>query len=259
MDFQSKAQLILAQTFWLQGFPDRAVDAVSEAERFETPNDLSTCQALIIAMEMFRLMRDWDALETRLDRLVRLAGDASLEPYAWLGTGFKGELALRRGNVELAMDILRDAIPRLEADRFELYLPWLRRALSEGLAARGYWDQALNLVRGEIESILERRGAYYAPEFLRVHGDLLTGAGDESEAEAQYLRSIALAKDQGALSWQLRTTSSLARLRFRQGRQAEADTMLTDVLAAFTEGFGTEDLKEARLLIGQPGSPDTSG
>ena len=256
MDFQSKAQLILAQTYWLQGFPDRAVDTVLEGERFETPNDLSTCQALIIAMETFRLMRDWDALEERLDRLIRLAGEASLEPYGWLGMGFRGEVALRRGNVELGMDILRDAIARLEADRFELYLPWLRCALAEGLATCGYWDQALDLVRREIDSIRERGGAYYVPEFLRIHGDLLTGAGADSEAEANYLRSIDIAKEQSALSWQLRTTTSFARLRSGQGRRAEAYTMLEEVLSAFTEGFQTEDLKAARLLHKQLGGPD---
>ena len=133
MDFQSKAQLILAQTYWLQGFPDRAVDTVLEGERFETPSDLSTCQALIIAMETFRLMRDWDALEERLDRLIRLAGEASLEPYGWLGMGFRGEVALRRGNVELGMNILRDAIARLEADRFEA-LPALAQVRPGGRA-----------------------------------------------------------------------------------------------------------------------------
>ena len=250
MDFQSKAHLILAQTYWLQGYPDRAVDTVLEAERFETPSDLSTCQALIIAMETFRLMRDWDALEERLDRLIRLAGEASLEPYGWLGMGFRGEVTLRRGNVELGMNILRDAIARLEADRFELYLPWLRCALAEGLATCGYWDQALDLVRREINSILERGGAYYVPEFLRIHGDLLTGAGADSGAEAYYLRSIAMAKEQSALSWQLRTTTSFARLRSGQGRRAEVRyTMLEEVLSAFTEGFETEDLKAAKLLL----------
>jgi predicted ATPase/DNA-binding winged helix-turn-helix (wHTH) protein len=249
MDFQSKAQLIMAQTLWLQGYPDRAVDTVREADRFEPANDLSTCQALIIALEVFRLRRDWATFEGRLDRLILLSGEASLEPYGWLGMGFKGEVTLRRGDVEPGISIIRDAIAKLQADRFELFLPWLRCTLAEGLAIRGYWDQALDLVRGEIDSILERGGAYYLPELLRVHGDLLTGAGAETEAEAQYLRSIVVAKEQTALSWHLRTAMSLARLWSRHGRSEDARRMLEGVYAGFTEGFGTDDLKAAKLLL----------
>jgi predicted ATPase/DNA-binding winged helix-turn-helix (wHTH) protein len=249
MDFQSKSQLIMAQTLWLQGYPDRAVATVREAERFEPANDLSTCQTLIIAMEVFRLTRDWATFEGYLGRLIQVSGEASLEPYGWLGLGFKGELALKRGDVELGISIVRDAIARLQADRFELFLPWLRCALADGLAIRGYWDQALDLVRGEIESILQRGGAYYLPELLRVHGDLLTGAGAETEAEAQYLRSIDVAKEQTALSWHLRTATSLARLWSRHGRSKDARSMLEGVYADFSEGFGTEDLKTAKLLL----------
>jgi predicted ATPase/DNA-binding winged helix-turn-helix (wHTH) protein len=249
MDFQSKAQLIMAQTLWLKGYPDRAVDTVREAERFEPANDHSTCQALIIAMEVFRLMRDWETFKDRLDRLILLSSEASLEPYGWLGMGFKGEVTVRRGDVEPGMSILRDAIVKLQSDRFELFLPWLRCALAEGLAIRGYWDQALDLVRGEIDSILERGGAYYLPELLRVHGDLLTGAGAETEAEAQYLRSIAVAKEQTALSWHLRTAMSLARLWSRHGRSEDARMMLEGVYAGFNEGFGTQDLQAAKLLL----------
>lgn len=249
MDFQSKAQLIMALTLWLQGYPDRAADIVREAERFEPTNDLSTCQALIIMMEFFRLRRDWAAFEERLNRLIRLSGEVSLEPYRWLGMGFKGEIAVRNGDVESGMAVIRDAIARLQADRFELYLPWLRCTLAEGLSARGYWDQAVDLVRREIDSVLGRGGAYYLPELMRVHGDLLTVAGAETEAEIQYLRSDAVAKEHTALSWQLRTMTSFSRLRLRQGRHTEAYTMLEDVLAAFTEGFETEDLQQARHLL----------
>ncbi|HYF88034.1 ATP-binding protein [Azospirillum sp.] len=249
MDFQSKAQLIMAQTLWLQGYPDQAADTVREAERFEPTNDLSICQSLILAMELFRLRRDWALFEERLDRLIRLSSAASLAPYEWLGMAFKGEVALRRGNVGPGMSVIRDYIAKLQADRFELFLPCLRCTLAEGLATRGYWDQALDLVRVEIDSVLGRGGAYYLPELLRVYGDLLTMAGDETEAEAQYLRSITVAKEQAALSWQLRTTISFSRLALRQGRRREAHTKLEEVLSAFTEGFKTEDLQQARLLL----------
>jgi predicted ATPase len=44
---------------------------------------------------------------------------------------------------------------------------------------------------------------------------------------------------------------SLARLRQRQGRYAEAVEVLAPVYARFREGFATRDLKAARALLEQ--------
>ena len=58
-----------------------------------------------------------------------------------------------------------------------------------------------------------------------------------------------MADAQGALSWRLRTISSQARLRLKQGRLSEAREMLADTYGRFTEGFETLDLRTARALI----------
>jgi predicted ATPase len=47
----------------------------------------------------------------------------------------------------------------------------------------------------------------------------------------------------------LRAAVSLARLRGDQGRQAEAYDLLAPVYGWFTEGFDTQDLKEAKALL----------
>jgi len=52
-----------------------------------------------------------------------------------------------------------------------------------------------------------------------------------------------------AKSWELRATTSLARLLVKQGRHDEARTMLAEAHGWFTEGFDTADLKDARALL----------
>jgi len=42
---------------------------------------------------------------------------------------------------------------------------------------------------------------------------------------------------------------SLARLRRQQGRHTEARDLLAPIHGWFTEGFNTDDLKEARALL----------
>ena len=48
---------------------------------------------------------------------------------------------------------------------------------------------------------------------------------------------------------ELRATVGLARLLAKQGRRAEARTMLADIYCWFTEGLDTADLKEAKALL----------
>ena len=49
--------------------------------------------------------------------------------------------------------------------------------------------------------------------------------------------------------WELRATTSLARLLAKQGQRDEARAMLAEIYNWFTEGFDTPDLKDAKTLL----------
>ena len=53
----------------------------------------------------------------------------------------------------------------------------------------------------------------------------------------------------GSKAYELRATTSLARLLAKQGKRAEARTMLAEIYGWFTEGFDTADLKDAKALL----------
>jgi len=57
------------------------------------------------------------------------------------------------------------------------------------------------------------------------------------------------AASQNALSWELRAATSLARLMHERGRGDEGRSVLQTTYDRFSEGFETEDLKQARLLL----------
>src|SRR5258708_220393 len=67
--------------------------------------------------------------------------------------------------------------------------------------------------------------------------------------EAGCREAVALAKQMDAKAWELRATTSLARLLAQQGRRDEARTMLAEIYNWFTEGFDTADLKDAKALL----------
>jgi predicted ATPase len=80
---------------------------------------------------------------------------------------------------------------------------------------------------------------------------LKEGALNAAAAENQFRRSLDLARHQGALSWELRTATSLARLWQDQGRVGEAHDLLASVYGRFIEGFVTADLVAARALLNE--------
>ena len=87
-----------------------------------------------------------------------------------------------------------------------------------------------------------------------MRGELEFKVGQSESAEADFRAAIETAHRMGARSYELRATTSLARLLASQGRRDEARTMLADIYNWFTEGFDTLDLKEAKALLQELGA-----
>jgi predicted ATPase len=82
-------------------------------------------------------------------------------------------------------------------------------------------------------------------EGLGLEGELLLASKepDESRAEASFHKANAIAREQGAKSFELRAATSLARLLAHLGRRGEARALLAPIYGWFT------DLKEAKGLL----------
>jgi predicted ATPase len=89
-------------------------------------------------------------------------------------------------------------------------------------------------------------------EVLRIRGELLLLQGEPgaaAAAESYFRQALDWAHRQGALSWELRAATSLARLLGDQGHSADATALLQPVYDGFTEGFDTSDLTAAKALL----------
>jgi predicted ATPase len=69
------------------------------------------------------------------------------------------------------------------------------------------------------------------------------------EAEQYFRKAIEVARNQEAKFWELRATTSLARLLRDTNRRDEARAMLADIYNWFSEGFDTADLTDAKALL----------
>ena len=88
-------------------------------------------------------------------------------------------------------------------------------------------------------------------EIHRLRGEL-TGQlphPDPAKVEESFRTALAIAREQGTRGYELRAATSLARLWREQGRRTEARDLLAPLYGWFTEGFDTQDLKEAKALL----------
>jgi predicted ATPase len=92
---------------------------------------------------------------------------------------------------------------------------------------------------------------YYEAELLRLKGEWLVARRpvQSHKAEACLQQALAVAREQEAKLFELRASTSLARLWRDQGKRDEARDLLAPVYGWFTEGFDTGDLKEAKALL----------
>ena len=95
----------------------------------------------------------------------------------------------------------------------------------------------------------------FEPELYSVKGELLLMCDppDEVGAERCFRTAIDFARRQKARFFELRATTSLARLLKRQGKIDEARAMLSGIYKWFTEGFEFADLKDAKVLLDELG------
>lgn len=241
-----------AQYLWIIGYPDQAVAASNErddhARRRNHPFDLAF--ALTLGAQVFDFLHEPDELMRRAEEAdsvgrrfgVSLFFEVMAEisrGIAWLRAGRHAESALR----------LDRAIARLAATGHRIWIGYLRALQAEALALSGDAEAADKLLDESIARITAGEDRCHLAEVLRLKGWLLWRQGRQKEAEEQLQAALALARKQGARSWELRSAVTFARLRAEVGDQASAFAMLEPIYGWFTEGFDSKDLKDAKALL----------
>ena len=254
---KSLAGGILARNLWLQGHPSqaaaRARQTISDAA--EIDHSLTLCIALLGGIAVFLWSGDLPSAEEHIEWLITHAESHSLSPYVLVGRGFGGEVAIRRGDAKGGIEILRQCLEKLHATTYEVFTTALEISLAQGLAAIGPFDEAITRIDKTIERVETNGDLCYMPELLRIKGNLLLSMPHSiaDDAENYFTQSLALSRHQGARAWELRTATDLAALWVRQGRSADAQSLLQPVFEQFTEGSDMADVKAAEYLLAKLG------
>ena len=243
----------LARNLWLQGHPARAMERVrqtiKDAESKRHPASLGL--ALSWAPGLFLWVGDLQSAEEHADWLHSHAEYHSLRPYLAIALGYKGALALGRGDARTGVVDLRRCLEQLHAMRYRMFSTEFKLSLVQGLVALGIFDDSLALVDETIRLVEENGDLIHMPEALRVKGRVLLSMPQRrvQEAETCFIQSLDWSRQQGARAWGLRTAVDLATLRAAQGQRASALTILQPIFDEFLEGLDTADLKAAEHLL----------
>jgi predicted ATPase/DNA-binding winged helix-turn-helix (wHTH) protein len=251
----SAARCILAHALWLQGFPEQAVriSQVSVDGARGSDHALSLCNALTqAACPIALFVGDLAAAERWVAMLIEHSEQHALAVWQILGRCLKGVLLIRRGEGAAGLPLLQAALEELRRTGYVLRYTGFLAALAEGLGGAGQVAQGLIAV-GDALARSERNDARWnMAELLRVKGELVlleSAPNAAAAAEDHFRQALGWARRQGALSWELRCATSLARLRRDQARNDQACELLASVYDRFTEGFATADLRAAKALL----------
>ncbi|MET4256332.1 putative ATPase/DNA-binding winged helix-turn-helix (wHTH) protein [Bradyrhizobium sp. S3.12.5] len=244
------AKVLLARVLCLQGFLDQAMHLARESLEQARASGQTLTLRYVLGWGLCPLSLisgDLEISEEAVAMLVELAVRRGLPFWQTVGRAMEATLAIRRGDFASGSAWLRGVLDAKPG--WILRFPDFLGAFAEGLAGSGQFSEALSIVERPLADAEQGEACWYLPEMLRIKGEILLRIGvDEVEAEARFREALDVARQQGALLWELRSATSLARM-LRRDRSKEARQILAPVYSRFTEGFETADLRAARATI----------
>jgi predicted ATPase len=241
-----------ALALWFLGYPDRALtriyEALTRARGLSHP--FSQARAFTIATWVHQYRREVQQTREQVEELLVIARAQDFAQWVTLGTIMSGWVLAMQGREEGVAQISQG----LNANRnlsIELAHSYLFSLLTEAYAQMGQREEGLRVLAEALTLVEKNDERVYEAELHRLKGALLLQQSPDNatEAEACFRQAITIAQNQSAKSWELRASTSLARLWQSQGKRDEARELLSEMYHWFTEGHDTADLIDAKTLL----------
>jgi len=273
-----------ALVLWHQGYLDqaeaRSQEALHLAQQLDHP--FSRAFALCFAVWLQRLRRDDQAVREYTEMLLALAREQGFTHWETQGMIAQGWTLAARGRVEEGIARIRQGLAALQAAGTRFERQRVLVSLADIYATVGKKMEGLAVIEEALSDIDTTQQYLFAAELYRLKGELTLMQSSaqsrrsrvrkssrlqapsskskntaprsltsnvQSAAEASFLKALAIARQQEAKSWELRSMMSVARLWNAQGKAKEARQLLTEIYGWFTEGFATAALRDARALL----------
>jgi predicted ATPase len=243
----------LALTLWQLGFPDQAEKVMTEARELadRIGHAFTTAHAIDFTAVFYQRSRVGAKVQRAAEEEIALATEQGFQLWHALGTLHKSAGMLLQGRTDDAIPVLLEGLQSFRATGAGLRIPYYLGILGDAYTRAGRFGDAHRVLDEALETAEKDDDRVQEAELNRLGGELLLRESPENAgaAEACFTRAIDLARRQQSKAWELRATTSLARLWQRQHRREEARSALAAVYGSYTEGFATPDLVDARALL----------
>jgi len=252
-DTRLGCQMTLPPTLWLLGYPDQALVELhrEQAMLAGIPHPFSRVMGLLWTSMGYQLLKQFQVVQSQAEELLQIAREHGFALFQAWGLGQLGWSLVAQNQLEQGIDCLQQGVDRLQHLKLITLFPEAFAQLGEALAQSGQIQAGLAAIEAGIAIGVESGSTHWLAEMHRLKGKMLQKEEKQPGAEDCFMKAIEIARQQQARSWELRATTSLARLWQAQGKQKEAFALLNPIYRWFTEGFETTDLLHARAILDQ--------
>jgi DNA-binding winged helix-turn-helix (wHTH) protein/tetratricopeptide (TPR) repeat protein len=242
-----------AWALWFVGLPDQALARVNEAVTLarESSDPHGLAQALFFATVVHQLRQEPEKTQENAEAAIQVCRERGLVLYQAMATASRGWALVLQNRQEEGLEQLGEGLTNHRLTGAEVLLPHFLGLLVESFGKTNQVDAGLRILEEALAVVQRNEEACYQAELERLKGELLLAQTAVAQAETCFQKSIQIAQEQKAKSWELRSAISLARLYKNQNKQAVAHNVLAEIYNSFTEGFGTMDLREAKTLLNE--------
>jgi predicted ATPase len=244
-----------ALTLWLLGYPEQGRTQIDEAVTLaqQIAHAFSLNIALGVATMFYQVRREGCAAQECAEAAMTLAKEQGFPFWIAYSAIQRGWALAQQGQAEEGTEQMHQGLRAHRATGGEQMQmrPYFLALLADVHGTLGEPEAGLTVLTEALALVDTTGERWCEAEIYRLKGELLLqqSSDNQAEAEACFHHAIAIAQNQQAKSWELRATTSLARLWQQQGKRQEAHDLLAPVYHWFTEGFATVDLQEAKVLL----------
>jgi predicted ATPase len=242
-----------AWTLWILGYPDqgltRSHEAVTLAQQRAHPFSLTHVLSNAAMFHQFR--HEGCRTKEHADAAISQAKEQGFPYWMACGSILRGWALVQQRQAQAGIEQIHQSMMAWRATGAALGQPYWLALLAEAHGTMGQRETGLAVLTEALTFVDTTGERCYEAELYRLKGELLLqqSPSNHTEAESCFYHAISMAQSQQAKSWELRASTSLARLWQQQGKRQEAHDLLAPVYHWFTEGFDTADLKDAKALL----------
>ena len=253
LDVGAIARAFLALTMWLSGDLPRARELIEEATRLagELGHPPTTASVLLYKIAIETARNDFESVVVDAANFLKISQQHSMGYYLALSRLYLIWGRTQLGNTQRGLDDFRKSLADYRDQGNRVIVPGFLGALARLEATAQNYERALALIDEALVMSQEGGDRLYDSNLHRLRGNILLKRepANPEQTEDAFKTSLAIAKQQGAWTFELLASFALAKLYQSAARLVEAHAVLAPALEGFSPTPEMPVIAKAQTLL----------